>query len=1088
MPRARPPAAPGYRRLERQLSLLAWLNDQLGYADTRAMLADLKDSGEGFPEDGEPSPIYNLLTNRQRPPKIALATLRGYDANIRDCLAAVNDGFRRGEPITLRYFQYLAALTTEIYLDRWFASPEKLRDELNEFIRAERQRGRTEAEQWDFYETADLSKLAFWMATGSGKTLLLHLNYYQFQHYRRRHRPDADADPLKNILLITPNEGLSRQHLDELKLSNIRDAAPFNLRSDGGCSPGIAPVRTLEITKLVMEKTGEGESVPVEVFEADNLIFVDEGHKGSGGEAWRQARDALGATGFTFEYSATFGQALAAAKNPALLAEYGKAIAFDYSYRYFYNEGYGKEFRILNLRQETTADNTDTLLLGNLLSFYQQQRFYAEHARQLTPYNLERPLAVFVGGSVNAVYTESKRPRSDVLTVCQFLHRFLSKPDWAIAGIAQLLQGRSGFRNPETGQDLFAGQFAWLSGRFWDAATVYRDLLRETLRVDQPEAPGGLLIRGLQRSDGELGLKAEGAIDYFGVINIGDAPAFKKLVRENAPEIAPEEDFITTSLFAGINHPRTPINLLVGSRKFIEGWNSWRVSNMGLLNIGKSEGSQIIQLFGRGVRLKGREMSLKRSRFDPAPPDGNHPPNLPLLETLNIFALRADYMARFREYLENEGIDEGIALEIPIRANGDFLGKDLVIPRLDETAQFDDTEVVVLQYNPAAVTRPVTVDLSTAVGILQSGRSEDGLAVAGQKVCIPLEKLELVDWPAAQLNLLEYKTRKGYDCLAIPSPENLRSILAAHTADKPVYRLIADAAVGNPASYADWQRLQAAVTAILQQYADALYRQRRTAWENQRLVYKPLAAADPNFQFNAAEGSAAGQYRVRVSGENRDELARQIKRLLEDCNALYQQDGADPLPRIHFDRHLYQPLLLSVPGESISLSPQGLNDGERDFVQDLRQFWAEKRDRLPADTEVFLLRNQSRGRGVGFYGTRQFFPDFILWVKTGAAQRIIFVEPHGMRHELPHRSNEKTNLYAQLPQQAADLAQRSGGEPAVELDAFIVSRTPYAELSKYFGDDGWTRKRFAENHILFRDGDSKYDYLEIIFRVAGEGG
>ena len=892
---------------------------------------------------------------------------------------------------------------------------------------------------------------------------------------------------MKNILLITPNEGLSRQHLDELKLSNIRDAAPFNLRSDGGYSPGIAPLRTIEITKLVMEKTGEGESVPVEVFEADNLIFVDEGHKGSGGEAWRQARDALGATGFTFEYSATFGQALAAAKNPALLSEYGKAIAFDYSYRYFYNEGYGKEFRILNLRQETTADNTDTLLLGNLLSFYQQQRFYAEHARQLTAYNLERPLAVFVGGSVNAVYTESKRPRSDVLTVCQFLHRFLSKPDWAIAGIAQLLQGRSGFRNPETGQDLFAGQFAWLSGRFYDAAAVYRDLLRETLRVDQPDSPGGLVIRGLQRSDGELGLKADGAENYFGVINIGDAPAFKKLVRENAPEIAPEDDFITTSLFAGINHPRTPINLLVGSRKFIEGWNSWRVSNMGLLNIGKSEGSQIIQLFGRGVRLKGREMSLKRSSFDPPPPDANHPPNLPLLETLNIFALRADYMARFREYLESEGIDEGIALEIPIRANGDFLGKNLVIPRLDETAQFDADDVVVLQYSPAAVTRPVTVDLSTAVGILQSGQPEDGLAVAGQEVCISPEKLELVDWPAARLNLQEYKTRKGYDCLIIPSPENLRAILEAHKPpDQPVYRLIADAAVGNPTNYADWPRLQAAVTAILQQYADALYRQRRTAWENQRMVYKPLEEADPNFQFNAA--GSGGQYRVRVSGENRDELARQIKRLLDDCNALYQQDGADPLPRIHFDRHLYQPLLLSVPGESISLSPPGLNDGERDFVSDLRQFWAEKRGRLPADTEVFLLRNQSRGRGVGFYTDSGFFPDFILWVKTTDKQRIVFIEPHGMRHAKAYDHDGKAQLYAQLPQLAADIAQRSGNAAAVELDAYLISTTSYQELRQHYENGYWSRKDFADKHILFQEGDSEYDYLERIFRVAMEAG
>ena len=1069
---------PGYLRLERQLSLLAWLNHQLGYADTGEMLSDLKTLREGFDDAGR-SYILQHLATREQPPLIPLEQLHTYDDNLRCHLQAINAGARRGDYLTLRYFQYLAALYAEIYLDRWFAGPDQLRDNLNAFIHAERNRGRTEAEQWPLYQTADLSKLAFWMATGSGKTLLLHLNYRQFLHYRRQHRPDAA--PLKNILLITPNEGLSRQHRDELKLSNIRDAAPFDWRSDGGLFTSDTPLRTIEITKLVLEKTGEGESVPVEVFEPDNLIFVDEGHKGSGGAVWRQVRDTLGATGFTFEYSATFGQALAAANNAALFAEYGKSIAFDYSYRYFYTDGYGKEFRILNLTQETTPQNADLLLLANLLSFYQQQRYYAANRADLAGYNLARPLAVFVGGSVNAVYTQNKRPRSDVLTVCQFLHRVLSDPDWAQDAIDQLLAGNSGFRQDD-GADLFAGQFAWLTKQRLTPDAVYRDLLRETLRVD-PDAAGGLLIRDLQGSDGELGLIAAGSNDYFGVINIGDTAAFKKLVRENAPELAPPQDYhFAPSLFADINHPDTPVNLLVGSRKFMEGWNSWRVANMGLLNIGQSEGSQIIQLFGRGVRLKGRAMSLKRSSPDNAPP-GGHPKQLRLLETLNIFALRANYMGKFREYLENEGINESIPLEIPIRSNAAFLGQNLVIPRLDATAQFDASEVVVLRHNPAAVKTPVTVDLSATVGVLQSGSPADRSAIAGQELHIPPPSLDLVDWTAAWLNLLEYKTRQGYHCLVIP-PENLRNILAAHTANEPIYRLIADAALAHPASYADRQRLQAAVTAILQKYADALYRQRRMEWETQRLVYQPLTADDPNFQFNAP-ATGNGQYQVRVSGENRNELARQIKALLDDCNALYQQDAAAPLPRIHFDRHLYQPLLLK-PGQDITLSPPGLNDGEQNFVHDLRKFWEQERHKLPPDTEVFLLRNQSRGRGVGFYETRHFFPDFILWVKTGAAQRIIFVEPHGMRHELPYGNNEKAQLHARLPQLAADIAQRSSGETAVELDAFIISVTPYDKLTISFDDGSWSRERFAENHILFREGDSKYDYLERIFRVARE--
>ena len=62
------------------------------------------------------------------------------------------------------------------------------------------------------------------MATGSGKTLLLHLHYRQFIHYKR--------EPLDNILLITPNEGLSQQHLEELQASNI-PAARFDVSEAG---------------------------------------------------------------------------------------------------------------------------------------------------------------------------------------------------------------------------------------------------------------------------------------------------------------------------------------------------------------------------------------------------------------------------------------------------------------------------------------------------------------------------------------------------------------------------------------------------------------------------------------------------------------------------------------------------------------------------------------------------------------------------------------------------------------------------------------------------------------------------------------
>ena len=320
--------------------LLAWLHHQLGYETTGDLLKDIKPINEGFREDGRSHICAHLESRSGQMQGLTVQDLQRYDDNIRKHLAAMNEG--RPEPITLRYFQYLAALYTEIFLD-WYFNPHRgLLGSLNGFVKQHNANCAPD-QRWDQFTSEDLSKLAFWMATGGGKTLLLHLHYRQFMHYNHR--------PLDNILLITPNEGLSQQHLEELQASNI-PATRFDLNEAGSLLSQSGTVRVTEITKLVEEKKGGGVRVPVEAFEGNNLIFVDEGHKGASGEAWRAMRDALAETGFTFEYSATFGQALAAANNETLLTEYGKAIAFDYSYRYFYSDGYGKDFHILNLQQD----------------------------------------------------------------------------------------------------------------------------------------------------------------------------------------------------------------------------------------------------------------------------------------------------------------------------------------------------------------------------------------------------------------------------------------------------------------------------------------------------------------------------------------------------------------------------------------------------------------------------------------------------------------------------------------------------------------------------------------------------------------
>ena len=1057
MPQARTrlSTANDYAKLEQRLVLLSWLNERLGYNNNRELLADIKQADEGFNADGH-SHIYTRLTSRAgRLKEVSQADLVDYDNNIHQHLAAMNAG--RHQPITLRYFQYLAALYTEIFLDWYFNYNSQLLQSLNELVNR-RNIGKHVSEGRDeLFTEWDLKKLAFWMATGSGKTLILHINYRQFLHYNRK--------TLDNILLITPNEGLSEQHIAELQASNIR-AARFDLNENSLLVSDWNAVKVTEITKLVENKRGGGVSVPIEAFEGNNLIFVDEGHKGSGGEAWRNMRDALGEQGFTFEYSATFGQALTAAGNKELIAEYGKAIVFDYSYRYFYDDGYGKDFHILNLQQETTPDMTDTLLLANLLSFYEQHLVFAEHTDVLRPYNLDRPLWVFVGSSVNVIYTENKQRRSDVLTVVRFLHRLLINANgWAIETIAQLLEGQSDLRDLD-GNDIFSDKFDYLRQRGMDASEVYGDILSKVLHTS---SSGGLHLCDIRGSNGELGLKVGGAEDYFGLIYIGDTAAFKKLVEADDTGIAIEEDAFTDSLFSGINEPGTTIEMLIGARKFMEGWNSWRVSNMALLNIGRNEGSQIIQLFGRGVRLRGLNMTLKRSSA--LNNDGKQPDYIKLLETLNIFAIRANYMVQFQDYLTREGIETGRMLDLPlfIRPNHDFLDKGLVIPRLDGRRNFSaDTEVLL---EPISEVRSVFVDMSAQVQRLDSVNTDitDASASSGSERRIPPESLALVDWESVYLALFEYKEQKGLGNLVI-RPDAPRNILQA---EKPVYRLVAEEILVKPQNLANQERLQETVVSILRKYADALYRYKREQWESNHLIYKTLDETDPNFRFNVKDDDITGRYIVSVR-RSKTSLIREIEQLIANCHELYENE-TNNLPRIHFDRHLYQPLLVENE-DNVKMSPPGLKLSEKKFVEDLREYWAKEKDNALAGLEIFLLRNQSRGQGVGFFENSGFYPDFILWIKADDRQSIIFIEPHGMLHALAYEHDDKARLHERLPELAEGISQHDRSLN-VSLNSLIISATPYEDLYRRYGNGSWDRERFAEAHILFPERNENYDYL-----------
>jgi hypothetical protein len=1015
--------------LEDYLVLARYVHDLLGAESFDELKGLLRLVDEGPGDDGQ-SHFYGRLATQPRL-KVPQDRLREYDRRVMEYerrLARVRQDFKGW-----RYFQYLALVYAEIFLDRLTDDPVGLLASLNAFLEGLRQREADLREMPDF-RADDLRRFAFFMATGSGKTLLLHVNVLQVLHYMEHGRhPEAlvrraDGRRMFNsVLLITPNEGLSDQHIAELRASGI-EAVRF-IDSPTASSLFGPVVKVIEIQKLAEEPSREGVSVVLDDLGANNLVIVDEGHKGTGSEArvWKSRQQRLSRDGFLLEYSATFAQAIAAAGTRAredLLHEYGKAILFDYSYAHFYGDGYGKNFRVLNL-SKARASQAHELLMGGLVTFYHQLVVHEREAESMQPYNIEKPLWVMLGTSVSKkkhdTTKEAQRERTDVAEVVAFLRRVLEEPDWATEVIERILSGQSGFADKESGLDLFSPHIQYLRGK--SASTVYKRILKDVFH-----GSGGLEVWELKNAEGEMGLRISAgdaeACPYFAIVNIGDVPAFRKHLNEHLG-IEVQEDRFSGSQFEQVNRPDSRTHILIGAKKFIEGWSSWRVSSMGLLNVGKGEGPQIMQLFGRGVRLKGRGMSLKRS--EAFPQAGGHPEGIEHLETLCIFGWNADYIQTFREMLESE--DVGKEFTVTVKHRTPWPKDDLPVPQPKKG--FD---LRALTWALAAEAPGVLLDLTPQLTAVTSGK-EGAAFVAGAATAVAEVAFsegryaDLLNMDGLYRELLTYKQARGYGNVYIPRgalPEILRGYCTL--------RMPQDEA-RTP------RRIQAAAEQAIKTYLDRFVRRKEREAESQHVE---LGWLEPDER-------VVKRYHVRVKAN--DFLAK-IKKLLQ--KPLAEVDDAEPLPRFYVDWHLFNPILAQGGAEwkkHVSVRPPALVSTESRLVRELKAFWATHHDRPPhADQKVFLLRNLPKV-GVGLFHRSGFYPDFILWLKDTArgTVHVRFIDPHGLHHGGLAANEDKFEALRKV----RDLSEHPDFKAkGITLDGFVLVPTQIEQIPDR-GARGW---------------------------------
>jgi len=1038
-----------------------------------ALAAPIRDQRmEGLDESNIHWFYRNLVSGPLFPDaRIDAIRLLGYEENIVRHTQRINE--KRERPIRWKYHQWLTLLFTEIYLDRYFNDREGLLTGLNEFVAAFNQRWNEFAEV-PAYSTDDLNKLCYQNATGSGKTLIMHVNLLQFQHYAKQ---VGREDELSRVILLTPNDRLSEQHQGELAASGI----PSMWYTGGeqtlflAQTSGLRRVDILEITKL--QDVDGPTTIATRSLGDQNLMLVDEGHRGMSGKeegVWLDRRNKLCAKGFTFEYSATFEQAVAAASRPEFENAYAKCVLFDYSYRYFYEDGFGKDYQILNLPR-TYKQNQEMYLTACLLKFYQQLRIYEEGGGAFAEFNLEKPLWVFAGSSVVKAAGGSKdemEVASDVAQVLQFVADFLAQRASAIGRIGQLMTGTgqdTGLLD-EDNTDIFQGAFNYLAREMNHTGQTPEQLYGDILaRVFQNPAGGRLTLARIKGDSGEIALVCGQANEPFGLINVGDAAGLCKHCEQHCKGLDVAESEFAQPMFQSVRDSSSPVNLLVGSKKFIEGWDCWRVSTMGLMHVGKSEGTQIIQLFGRGVRLKGWEWSLKRSGKTFAP---RHPAYIEELETLNVFGIEADFMQRFRDFLREEGLpgnERRHTVTIPLNVTYDF-GKKLMIVRPKRKAS-DGREYDFKRDGPVPNVGEVPADLThnTVVSdwypriaaIASRGRAEGRTPEKGE---LGAAHLAFLDYGALLFDVEQYKRERTWHNLNV-TQAGIRTLLA----DTTWYTLYIPPDRLKASSYENVLLWQQVAAELLRRYVEQYYNYCKAAFIEPRLELRELTPADDDLpktdEYQLVVDASEAQL-IRDIEEMKKELAKKKKDLLE----------AGDLQACRFGGHLYQPLFHVRKGGKIVVLPVALNESEFQFVTDLKDYCDANKAALTADgKEIFLLRNMSRGRGVGFFEARSFYPDFILWVLARGRQYVNFIEPHGLVHEGP--ASPKIVFRKTIKEIEARL-----GDPRVTLNSFVLSWTRYSTL-----DWGRTRAEMEKQHVLFMT-DDRSGYVGKMLRIALEPG
>ncbi len=450
-----------------------------------------------------------------------------------------------------------------------------------------------------------INRMAFWMATGSGKTLVI----VKIIEILKKLIEEKEI-PANDILFLTYREDLLdqfKEYIREFNSFNSNDIS-INLKSlkdyDSVKRENQSLFKEKEITIFYYRSdliSDESKEKLVNFRNYDNdgqwYILLDEAHKGDKEDSKRQViYSILSRNGFLFNFSATFTD-----------LRDQITTGFDFKLNNFIDAGYGKyiylseeEIKAFKDKEDFSEKEKQKIVLKSLILLTYIKNF-ADKIKKVQKSLYHYPLLLTLVNSVNVEDADLKLFFKEIEKIGQ------GKVDKSFFDsvkneLIESLKFDNKILMPQN-EELIIDE------KLLEQLT-FKDILSS---VYNSNSPGNIEVLTIPGNRQEMRFKLRTSAKPFALIKIGEIKPWLDWFEElGGYEI--NESFSNESIFKKINEDSSDINILMGSRSFYEGWDSNRPNIILFINIGVGAKAKkfVLQSTGRGLRIEPIKNERKR--------------------------------------------------------------------------------------------------------------------------------------------------------------------------------------------------------------------------------------------------------------------------------------------------------------------------------------------------------------------------------------------------------------------------------------------------------------------------------------------